>query len=143
MSSQSQQSLTPDSPLIKDLLAAFDQVFGLHPGFRPVHAKALMCSGTFTPAAAARELSRAPHVARDSVNVVVRLSDFAGVPNVPDNDPQVSGPRGIAVRFYLGEHSHTDIIGHAHNGFPTRNGEEFLEFFRALAASGPSVPKPT
>jgi catalase len=143
MSSQAQLPLTPDSPLIKDLLAAFDQVFGLHPGFRPVHAKGLMCTGTFTPAAAARELTRAPHVARESVNVIVRLSDFAGVPNVPDNDPQVSGPRGIAVRFYLGEHSHTDIIGHAHNGFPTRNGEEFLEFFRALAASGPSVPKPT
>ena len=48
-------SLTPDSPLTKDLLAAFDQVFGLHPGFRPVHAKGMMCSGTFTPAAAAHQ----------------------------------------------------------------------------------------
>ena len=141
MSSQAPQSLTPDSPLIKDLLAAFDQVFGLHPGFRPVHAKGLMCTGTFTPAAAAQRAD-APHRAwrRESVNVVVRLSDFAGVPNVPDNDPQVSGPRGIAVRFYLAEHSHTDIIGHAHNGFPTRSGEEFLEFFQPLRPVAPACP---
>jgi catalase len=143
MPAQASQSIAPDDPFIKELLEAFDRVFGLHPGFRPVHAKGLMCTGTFTPAAAARELTRAPHVARESVSVIVRFSDFAGVPTVPDNDPQVAGPRGIAVRFYLAEHSHTDIIGHSHDGFPTRTGEEFLEFFRALATSGPNVPKPT
>src|SRR5262249_49899180 len=37
---------------------------------------------------------------------------------------------------------HTDIVGHSHNGFPVRNGEEFLELFRAIVASGPGAPKP-
>ena len=127
----------------KDLLESFDQVFGLHPGFRPVHAKGLMCSGTFTPTAEARKLTRAPHVARPSTPVIVRLSDFAGVPSVADNDPMIAGPRGMAIRFSLAEHVHTDLIGHSHDGFPTRTGEEFLEFNRAIAASGPNAPKPT
>ncbi len=74
--------------------------------------------------------------------VVVRFSDFAGVPTIPDNDPNGAGPRGFAVRFYLGDHVHTDIVGHSANAFPTRTGEEFLEFATALAASGPDVPHP-
>ena len=48
----------------------------------------------------------------------------------------------MAIRFHLGEHAHTDIIAHSHNGFPARNGEEFLEFARAAAASGPGAPMP-
>ena len=35
--------------LAQELLDAIDALFGLHPGFRPAHAKGLMCSGTFTP----------------------------------------------------------------------------------------------
>ena len=35
--------------LAQQLLDALDALFGLHPGYRPAHAKGLMCSGTFTP----------------------------------------------------------------------------------------------
>jgi catalase len=129
--------------LAKDLLESFDQVFGLHPGFRPVHSKGLMCSGTFTPTAQARKLTRAAHVARPSTPVIVRVSDFAGVPTVADNDLMHASPRGMAIRFNLAEHVHTDLIGHSIDSFPVRNGEEFLEFHRALAASGPGAAKPT
>jgi catalase len=135
-------SMSPSDPLITQLIDALDQVFGLHPGFRPVHAKGIMASGTFTPGPDAAKLTRAPHATRASTPVVVRLSDFAGVPVVPDNDPNGAGPRGMAIRFNLAEHVHTDIVGHSHDGFPVRTGEEFVEFARALAASGPSVPKP-
>ena len=45
----------PHNPLADDLLAALDQVFGLHPGFRAVHAKGHMYRGTFVPTAAAAE----------------------------------------------------------------------------------------
>ena len=62
---------------------------------------------------------------------------------MPDNDPQAASPRGIAIRFYLAEHVHTDIVAHSFDGFPTRSGEEFLEFARAVAASGPDAAKPT
>lgn len=133
-----------DNPkLIEDLLAAFDRLFGLHSGFRPVHAKGLICSGEFVPTEAARRLTNAPHAVRDKTPVFVRFSDFAGLPDVADNDPTASGPRGMAVRFQLGPHEHTDIIAHSTDGFPVRTGEEFLEFAHALAASGPDAPKPT
>lgn len=133
----------PDEPLIHQLLEAFDQIFGLHPGLRPVHAKGAMLSGTFTPSSDAARLTTAPHAARPSTPVVVRLSDFAGVPMIADNDPGGASPRGIAIRFHLAPHVHTDIVGHSVDGFPVRTGEEFLEFARAIAASGPGTAHPT
>jgi catalase len=122
--------------LSQDLLQAFDNVFGVHPGFRPTHAKGVLLAGTFTPSAAAASLTRASHMTRDSTPVTVRFSDFTGIPVIPDNDPNAS-PRGCAVRFHLAERVHTDIVAHSVNAFPTRTGEEFLEFLRALAASDP------
>src|SRR5262249_26779081 len=80
------------------------------------------------------------HAARPSTPVTVRYSDSTGLPTVPDNDPAHSGPRGIAVRFHLADHVHTDIVAHSTNGFPVRSGEEFLEFLRAAAAAGPGKP---
>src|SRR5947209_1555133 len=127
------------SALISDLLGTLDQLAGgVHAGFRPAHAKGLMCAGTFHPSREAAELTRAPHAVRPSTPVTVRYSDSTGLPTIPDNDPARSGPRGIAVRFHLAEHVHTDIVAHSTNGFPVRTGEEFLEFLRAAAAFGPA-----
>jgi len=140
--SSSAPSTAVDS-VSRDLLAGLDQLFGLHPGFRPVHAKGVICSGVFVPSPAASRLTRAPHANRPSTPVHVRFSDFAGVPQVPDNDPNGAGPRGCAVRFNLAPHVHTDIVAHSIDGFPTRTGEGFLELLHALASSGPTVPKPT
>jgi catalase len=127
--------------LAQQLLDAFDQLQGLHPGFRPAHAKGLMCSGVFTPTAEATKLTRAPHANRPSTPVTVRYSDSTGLPNIPDNDPARSGPRGFAVRFHLDDHLHTDIVAHSFDGFPVRTGEEFLEFLRAAAAFGAGRPE--
>src|SRR6266481_3949780 len=128
--------------LITDLLAVLDELSGgVHAGFRPAHAKGLMCAGTFTPSREAAELTRAPHVARPSTAVTVRYSDSTGLPTITDNDPAKSGPRGIAVRFHLADHVHTDIVAHSANGFPVRTGEEFLEFLRAAAAFGAGKPE--
>lgn len=143
MAPATQNRTAPSDALIHDLLGSFDAVFGLHAGFRPVHAKGIMCAGTFTPSAAAARLTRAPHVTRPSTRVVVRLSNFAGIPDIPDNHPEAASPRGMAIRFYLGEHVHTDIVAHSADGFPVRTGEEFLEFNRAIAASPPTAPHPT
>jgi catalase len=143
MAHSSDKNTAPSSPLIQQLLEAFDALAGgVHPGFRPAHAKGAMCSGTFAPLPEAAKLTRAPHAVRPSTRVIVRYSDATGVPTIPDTDPH-AGPRGFAVRFYLGEHEHTDIVSHSHNGFPTRTGEEFLEFARAAAASGPDAAHPT
>lgn len=123
--------------LSNSLIDQFDKIFGRHPGFRPVHAKGMMLTGTFTPSQEARALSRAPHVMRESTPVTARFSNSTGLPEIPDNAPD-AGPRGFAVRFHLGEHVHTDIIGHSTDGFPTRTGQEFLELLRAAASGDPS-----
>lgn len=127
--------------LAQKLLDAFDQAQGVHPGFRPAHAKGLMCSGTFTPSAEAAKLTRAPHANRPSTPVTVRYSDSTGLPDIPDNDPARSGPRGIGIRFHLDEHLHTDVTGHSVDGFPVRNGEEFLEFLQAATAFRAGKPE--
>jgi catalase len=127
--------------LANGLLAQFDQLFGLNPGYRPAHAKGAMLSGVFTPAPEAAALSRAPHFIRSSTPVTVRFSNSTGVPVIPDNDPNAD-PRGLAIRFNLAEHVHTDIVSHSTDGFPTHTGEEFLEFLRSFAATTPDAPHP-
>ena len=52
--------------LSRDILQQFDAIFGFHAGFRPAHAKGLLLSGLFTPAARAGSISRAPHLLRKS-----------------------------------------------------------------------------
>ncbi|KAJ7781794.1 catalase related subgroup domain-containing protein [Mycena maculata] len=118
--------------LSEEMIAQFDAVFGLHPGFRPAHARGVMLTGTFTPTAEAAALSSAPHFNQASTPVTVRFSSSGGLPLVSDTDPNAN-PRGFALRFHLGEHVHTDIVGHSTPAFPARTGAEFLEFFRALA----------
>ena len=120
--------------LSNELIQEFDAIFGVHPGFRPAHAKGAMFTGTFTPSGGAASLTRAPHFTRPSTPVTVRFSNSTGVPVIPDNDPNAD-PRGLAIRFNLAEHVHTDIVSHSTDGFPTRTGQEFLEFLRALASS--------
>ncbi len=137
------QYMTPaKDPSSQEILQAFDDVSGLHPGYRPAHAKGVLLSGTFKPSAGGMSLTKAPHLHRTSTPVSVRFSDFAGVPAVPDNDPNAS-PRGMAIRFHLEEHVHTDIIAHSVDGFPARTAEDFVTFLRAIAASGPDSPKPS
>jgi catalase len=128
--------------LANDLIQQIDAIFGLHPGMRPVHAKGVLLTGTFNPSPEAASLTRAAHASRESTSVTVRFSDSTGLPTIPDNDPNAN-PRGLAIRFHLADHVHTDIVAHSTDGFPTRTGQEFLEFLRDLAASGPSVPSPS
>jgi catalase len=129
--------------LANDVLQQFDKIFGLHPGFRPAHAKGVMLTGTFTPSAQARSLTKAAHIVRPNTPVTVRFSNSTGIPMMPDNSPDAN-PRGLAIRFHLADHVHTDIVAHSTDNFPARDGKEFLEFLQAVAASGPDVapPKP-
>jgi catalase len=138
--------LTTDERLLalsRAIIEVFDKANGgVHPGFRPAHAKGILLTGAFTPSSEAASLTRAPHLQRNSTPVTVRFSDFAGIPTVADNDPQGASPRGFAVRFHLGEHAHTDIIGHSVDNFPTRTAEGLVEFLNALIATDPAGPHP-
>jgi catalase len=128
--------------LAQDLLQQFDTIFGQHPGFRAAHAKGILLTGTFTPSEEARSLTRAPHITREFTPVTVRFSNATGIPTIPDNVGDAN-PRGVAIRFNLAEHVHTDIVAHSTDGFPTRTGQEFLDFLRAVVASDPSKPSPS
>jgi catalase len=129
--------------LSRDVVDAFDKANGgVHSGFRPAHAKGVILTGEFKPSAEAASLTRAPHIQRSSTPVTVRFSNFAGVPNVADNDGQNASPRGCAIRFNLAEHSHTDIVAHSVDAFPARTAEEFLEFLNALIATDFAGPHP-
>jgi catalase len=128
--------------LADHLIAQFETIFGAHSGYRPAHAKGAMFTGTFTPAAGAAALSRAPHFTNASTPVTVRFSNSTGVPVIPDTDPNAD-PRGMAIRFHLGERVHTDIVSHSTDGFPTRTGEEFLSFLRAVASTPPGAASPS
>jgi catalase len=115
---------------------------GIHPGFRFNHAKGIVVSGSFTPTPQAKTLSRAAHFSGPVVPVTVRFSNAPGVPVNADNDPR-SGPRGMAIRFKLAGGGFTDIVSISHNGFVVGTGEDFLAFFKAIAASGPDAPHPS
>jgi catalase len=125
---------------IADVVVQLDG--GIHTGFRFMHAKGIVVSGTFAPSPQARSLSRAAHFAGRAVPVTVRFSNAPGVPANADNDPG-SGPRGMAVRFHLPGGGFTDIVSISHNGFVVGTGEDFLAFLKAIAASGPQAPHPT
>jgi catalase len=144
MATSSSATSTQKQELYEQLVDTLNAIFGIHPGSRAVHAKGLVCEGTFTPTAAAASLSRATHFQRDSVPVTVRFSDFAGVPTIPDGDPNAS-PRGLGIKFHLPGGVDSDIVAHSHNSFPVGTAEEFLGFLQALASSssGPTAPKPT
>jgi catalase len=133
---------SPEQKLYQQLVDTLNAIFRTPRGFRPVHAKGVVCDGLFTPSAQAAALSRAVHFQGGPTPLYVRFSDFTGVPNIPDTDPNAN-PRGLGLKFQLPHAAETDIVAHSVNGFPVGTAEGFLEFLQALAASGPDVPHPT
>lgn len=116
------------------VVTAFDTLFaGPHQGMRAVHAKGVLAEGIFTPAPGADHVSHAAHLSGAAVPVLVRFSNFAGVPGVADHSASAS-PRGVAVRFFLSDGSDTDIVGHSYDGFPAATPEEFVGFLQALVS---------
>ncbi len=114
---------------IEQLVDMLRTLAGPHPGLRPIHAKGVVCTGTFRAADDARRLSMAAHLQGDEVPVTVRFSNAGGDPRVHDGAPNV---RGMAVKFHLPDGKFTDIVANSVDGFFTRTPEEFLELLHAL-----------
>jgi catalase len=110
------------------------------------HAKGHLLTGTFVPTQEASSLTTAPHFNASSTPITVRFSSSTGLPQIADTDPNAN-PHGIAIRFHLpdqdGRRKHTDLIAHSTRYFPTRTGEEFLEFLKAAGGpnAGQAVPE--
>jgi hypothetical protein len=102
-------SATPDT-IIRQIVDAMRTLAGSHPGFRPVHAKGVVCSGTFRAPAGAAGITRAPHFAGQSVSTIVRFANSNGNPDVHDGVPNV---RSMAVKFQLSDGKSADILANS------------------------------
>lgn len=129
--------------LYNALLDALYATFGRHPGFRVAHAKGILIKGTFTATPEAQKVSRAAHLQGKTVPVLMRFSNFSGLPGTRDGDPMAS-PHGLAIRFFITDTQYTDIVAHSFDGFPVATPEEFLVFLQGIASSvaTPTNPQP-
>lgn len=118
---------------------AVGKIFGRHPGYRAVHAKGVVCAGTFTATPAAARMTRAAHMQGEPVDVTVRLSNASGDPDAPDAIPD---GRGMATKLYLADGSRTDIVTVSAGRFFARTPEEFIEFNGAIRAGDGGPPRP-
>lgn len=123
------------------LVEALHAAFGDHHA-RAVHAKGIILHGVLQPDAHAAALTKAAHLQNAKSDVIVRFSDFTGIPDIADGNPGAS-PRGLSVKFRLPNGDTTDIVAHSFNGFPAATSDEFRELLLAIGASGPGVAKPT
>lgn len=103
--------------------------FGVHAGTRALHARGVICSGSFRAAPEAAELTTAAHMSgAGEVAVLARLSNGSGNPEEPDRAPDV---RGLAVSFELADGSRTDILAQSAPRFPVRTPDAFVELIEA------------
>ena len=114
--------------LPEQIVDAIHDVNGRHEGTRAVHAKGLVCAGTFTATRAAATLTRAVHMRGESVRATVRFSNGGGDPAAPD---YAKDGRGLAVKLYLEDGSRTDLVAITLPQFFVRDPDDFLEFTRA------------
>jgi catalase len=114
--------------VIAQLVEAMRALAGSHPGFRPVHAKGIVCAGTFRGAPEARRVSRAPHLQGQAVPTVIRFSNASGNPDVHDG---LANPRALSVKFQLPDGQSADVLANSIEGFPVRTPEDLLAFLRA------------
>jgi catalase len=111
---------------------------GSHPGFRPAHAKGIVCAGTFRASRDAPRMTRAAHMQGGLVQTIVRFSNSSGDPEVHDGQP---GVRAMSAKFQLPGGGSADILANTIEGFAARTPEEFLEFLRAQLPD-PATGKP-
>jgi catalase len=123
------------------LVDALHTAFGDH-HVRAVHAKGIILEGSFTPSTEAATLTKSFHLQKEKSKVILRFSDFTGIPDIPDN-AGAANPRGFAIKFLMPNGASTDIIGHSFDGFPTKNPDQFRELLMAIGHSGADAAKPT
>jgi catalase len=130
--------LTPGELTPARLTDGFEQVSGLHPGFRRNHAKGVGVSGFFESNGNGIRLSKAAVFRPGRVPVLGRFSLGGGQPYAPDS---ASAVRGLGLQFSLpdGELWRTAMIHLP--VFPFRTPEAFYEQLFAFKPD-PSTGQP-
>ena len=112
----------------QEAVRAVDETYGSYDGSRVLHAKGVLCRGTFAASPQAAPLSRAPHMQGGEIPVTVRFSNGSGNPKSVDGMPD---GRGMATKFYLPDGARTDIVALTLPCFFVRTPEDFVAFTRA------------
>jgi catalase len=112
----------------EQIVDAIHDINGRHEGTRAVHAKGVVCAGTFTAAPEAASLTKAAHMQGNPVPATVRFSNGGGDPGTKDS---AKDGRGLAVKLYLEDGSRTDLVAITLPQFFVRTADDFLEFTRA------------
>jgi catalase len=112
----------------EQLVDAINAVGGRHDGFRAVHAKGVVATGTFTGTSEGAELCAAEHLQGASVPVTVRFSNGGSDPLAPDGGRD---GRGMATKFHLPSGGSTDIVALSMPVFFVRTPDDFLSFMAA------------
>lgn len=115
------------SPDPADLIAALRRLFGEHRGQRPVHAKGIICAGTFTGHPDGARICRAAHLRGEPVAVAARLSNGTGYPDAPD---WVRDRRGLAVKLDLRAGTTADLVAISHPVYFAREPQDLVDFSR-------------
>ncbi len=112
--------------------------FGVHSGRRALHARGVVCAGTFVASPEAAALTTALHMQGERVGVIARFSNGGGDPEEPDRAPDV---RGLAVRFELPGGGKTDLVAQNAPRFPVSNPDDFVALLGATER-GPGDGRP-
>ena len=113
----------------EQIVDSLNAINGVHTGYRAVHAKGIVCGGSFSATPEAAVLSRAAHLQGDAVPVTVRFSNASGNPHTSDANPIVG--RGMGLKFHLPDGESTDIVCVPLKVFMVRTPEDFLAFTKA------------
>lgn len=127
-----------ETPL--SMVNALHTAFGEHHA-RAVHTKGTIFEGTFTPAPDARAIVKTPIFIGGSLPVIARFSDFAGMPELPDNDDGAS-PAGLGIKIKAVDGDDFDIESNQHRDFIVKTFDEFAVFLRAVGSTKPDTPHP-
>jgi catalase len=112
----------------EEAIEAISARFGVHSGRRALHARGVVCAGTFVASPEAGALTTAPHMQGERIGVVARFSNGGGDPEEPDRAPDV---RGLAVRFELPGGGKTDIVAQNAPRFPVASPDAFIAMIQA------------
>lgn len=124
--------------VVTEIVTTMRKLAGPHSGFRPVHAKGIVCTGRFQASPEARQVSRAPHFQGQSMSAIIRFANSTGNPAVHDGLPNV---RSLSVKLQLPGGKSADILANSVEGFVARTPEELLEFLQAQLPD-PSTARP-
>jgi catalase len=133
-----------DVPMEVKLVDAMEHLSsGPYKGFRAVHAKGLVAQAEFIASEEAKSITKASFLQPGiHTPVIVRFSNNSGIPNLSDSDPD-SSPRGLAIRFDLGDDGNVDLVMVTAKHFPVATPEEFLQLMNAVVQSKPASSHPS